>query len=162
TLFFRRDILERLGGWDAHNVTEDADLGLRLARHGYRTDLLSTVTMEEANCRIWPWIKQRSRWLKGYAMTYAVHMRNPVLLWQQLGAWRFAGVQLLYLGTLVQFLLAPILWSFWGMLLGLGHPLAEALPRSAMVGLAVLFLTSELISLTINLIALKGQRHRFL
>src|SRR5690606_5692263 len=82
--------------------------------------------------------------------------------WQQLGAWRFAGVQLLYLGTLVQFLLAPILWSFWGMLLGLGHPLAEALPRSAMVGLAVLFLTSELISLTINLIALKGQRHRFL
>ena len=162
TLFFRRDILEKLGGWDAHNVTEDADLGLRLARHGYRTDLLHTVTMEEANCRTWPWIKQRSRWLKGYAMTYAVHMRDPVLLWRQLGTQRFIGVQLLYLGTLVQFLLAPILWSFWLMLLGFGHPVAAVLPRGAMVGLAVLFLASELISLTINIAALQSPRHRSL
>ena len=58
-----------LGGWDAHNVTEDADLGLRLARHGYRTELVATVTQEEANCRALPWVRQRSRWLKGYAMT---------------------------------------------------------------------------------------------
>ncbi|MCB1389425.1 MAG: glycosyltransferase [Rhodobacteraceae bacterium] len=162
TLFFRREILERLGGWDAHNVTEDADLGLRLARHGYRTDLLTTVTMEEANCRAWPWIKQRSRWLKGYAMTYAVHMRDPVLLWRQLGTRRFVGVQLLYLGTLVQFLLAPLLWSFWAMLLGFGHPVAETLPKGAMVALAGLFLASELISLTINIAALQTPRHRFL
>ncbi|SEQ56651.1 Type II secretion system (T2SS), protein E, N-terminal domain [Loktanella sp. DSM 29012] len=54
TLFFRRDILERLGGWDAHNVTEDADLGLRLARHGYRTAFIPSVTQEEANGRAWP------------------------------------------------------------------------------------------------------------
>lgn len=162
TLFFRRDILEELGGWDAHNVTEDADLGLRLARHGYRTDLLATVTMEEANCRTWPWIKQRSRWLKGYAMTYAVHMRDPRLLWRQLGPRRFLGVQLLYLGTLVQFLLAPILWSFWMLLFGFGHPAAEALPRAVQAALAGLFLVSELISLTINIAALKAPRHRFL
>jgi cellulose synthase/poly-beta-1,6-N-acetylglucosamine synthase-like glycosyltransferase len=51
TLFFRRDILEKLCGWDAHNVTEDADLGIRLARHGYVTKLIPTVTFEEANCR---------------------------------------------------------------------------------------------------------------
>lgn len=162
TLFFRREILERLGGWDAHNVTEDADLGLRLARHGYRTDLLDTVTMEEANCRVWPWIKQRSRWLKGYAMTYAVHMRDPVLLWRQLGPWRFAGVQVLFLGTLVQFLLAPILWSFWLMLIGIGHPLTDQLSAATTVALAALFLTSEVISLCINLLALQQQRHRSL
>jgi len=162
TLFFRREILERLGGWDAHNVTEDADLGLRLARHGYRTELLETVTMEEANCRVWPWIKQRSRWLKGYAMTYAVHMRDPQLLWRQLGPWRFLGVQVLFLGTLVQFLLAPILWSFWLALFGLGHPLVNALPQTVLIGVATLFLASELISLTINLIALDSPRHRFL
>lgn len=101
TLFFRTELLEKLGGWDAHNVTEDADLGIRLARHGYRTELLHTVTMEEANCRVWPWIKQRSRWLKGYAMTYAVHMRDPKALWMQLGAWRFLGIQVLFLGTLI-------------------------------------------------------------
>jgi len=80
TLYFRRDALEKLGGWDAHNVTEDADLGFRLARHGYRTEMLHTVTGEEANCHLWPWIKQRSRWLKGYMTTYLVHMRRPVQL----------------------------------------------------------------------------------
>ena len=85
TLFFRRDVLERLGGWDAHNVTEDADLGIRLARHGYRTELIDTVTEEEANCRALPWIKQRSRWIKGYMMTWAVHMRDPGCCGAQLG-----------------------------------------------------------------------------
>lgn len=162
TLFFRRDVLDELGGWDAHNVTEDADLGIRLARHGYRTELLDTVTMEEANCRVWPWIKQRSRWLKGYAMTYAVHMRDPRLLYQQLGAWRFFGIQVLFLGTLIQFLLAPILWSFWLMLFGLGHPLAAALPGWALLAVSGVFFLAEVSSLTINIIALRGQRHRFL
>ncbi|MCC5970982.1 MAG: glycosyltransferase [Pararhodobacter sp.] len=162
TLFFRRDILEQLGGWDAHNVTEDADLGIRLARHGYRTELLNTVTLEEANCRILPWIRQRSRWLKGYAMTYAVHMRDPVLLWRQLGARRFMGFQVLFLGTLIQFLLAPILWSFWLMLFGLGHPLATALPGAALITIATLFLISEVINLTINMSALSARDHRFL
>ncbi len=162
TLFFRRDILETLGGWDAHNVTEDADLGIRLARHGYRTELLDTVTLEEANCRVLPWIKQRSRWLKGYAMTYAVHMRNPALLWRQFGAWRFLGFQVIFLGTLIQFLLAPVLWSFWLLLFGLGHPLAEALPFAALAGLAGLFLLSEVTNLTINLFALHSRDHRSL
>ncbi|GAB4266931.1 MAG: glycosyltransferase [Pararhodobacter sp.] len=162
TLFFRRDALEELGGWDAHNVTEDADLGIRLARHGYRTELLDTVTREEANCRFWPWIKQRSRWLKGYAMTYAVHMRDPVLLWRQLGAWRFAGVQILFLGTLIQFLLAPLLWSFWIMLFGFGHPIIAVLPGWAAASVAGVFLISEISGLAINLTALRGPEHRFL
>src|SRR6056297_2364002 len=77
TLYFKRHALEALGGWDAHNVTEDADLGFRLARHGYRTEMVATVTDEEANCRPWAWVKQRSRWLKGYMTTYLVHMRQP-------------------------------------------------------------------------------------
>jgi cellulose synthase/poly-beta-1,6-N-acetylglucosamine synthase-like glycosyltransferase len=162
TLFFRRDVLEDLGGWDAHNVTEDADLGIRLARHGYRTELLDTVTREEANCRFWPWIKQRSRWLKGYAMTYAVHMRDPGLLWRQLGPWRFAGVQVLFLGTLIQFLLAPLLWSFWIMLFGFGHPIAVALPGWAATGVAGVFLISEVSGLAINIAALRAPEHRFL
>jgi glycosyltransferase XagB len=100
TLFFRRAALERLGGWDAHNVTEDADLGLRLARHGYRCELIDSVTEEEANCRAIPWIRQRSRWLKGYAMTWISHMRRPRLLLRDLGPWKFIGVQILFLGTL--------------------------------------------------------------
>jgi cellulose synthase/poly-beta-1,6-N-acetylglucosamine synthase-like glycosyltransferase len=76
TLFFKRNALEQLGRWDAHNVTEDADLGVRLARHGYVTELIPTVTYEEANCRPWRWVRQRSRWLKGFMITYCVHMKN--------------------------------------------------------------------------------------
>ena len=162
TLFFRRDILERLGGWDAHNVTEDADLGIRLARYGYYTQLLDSVTYEEANCRALPWVKQRSRWLKGYAVTWLVHMRDPVALWRQLGAWRFFGVQVLFLGTLVQFALAPLLWSFWLVLLGMGHPLLGALPLVVTMGFAALFLLSEAITLSIGFLALRARHHRHL
>lgn len=161
TLFFRRTVLEALGGWDAHNVTEDADLGLRLARHGYRTELLPVVTEEEANCRVLPWIRQRSRWLKGYMITWAVHMRDPALLWRQLGPKRFLGVQVLFLGTLSQFLLAPLLWSCWLMFLGLPHPLA-GLPALPLTGLMGLFLASGVVNLAVNLAAVAGPRHRFL
>ena len=162
TLFFRRRVLEQLGGWDAHNVTEDADLGIRLARHGYRTTLIDSVTLEEANCQLWPWIRQRSRWLKGYAMTYAVHMREPRLLLTQLGWWRFIGFQVLFLGTLVQFLMAPILWSFWLMLFGVGHPLAASLPMAAAIVVAATFMLTEVANLTINIAAVSGRQHRFL
>lgn len=159
TLFFRRDLLEALGGWDAHNVTEDADLGIRLARHGYVTHLLPTVTFEEANCHVVPWIKQRSRWLKGYAITWMVHMRQPRLLWRQLGPWRFFGVQVLFLGTLVQFLFAPLLWSFWFMFLGLGHPLEDSLSARMFVALAVVFLTAEATNIGLGAVALRARHH---
>lgn len=162
TLFFRREVLDSLGGWDAHNVTEDADLGVRLARHGYRTEVLDTVTQEEANCRLWPWVKQRSRWLKGYAMTYVVHMRAPRLLWRQLGPRRFLGFQVLFLGTLVQFLLAPLLWSFWGVLLGIGHPVTDAMPWAVVMAIGAVFAVSELTNLVVNMAALSARDHRFL
>ncbi|QCO56981.1 glycosyltransferase (plasmid) [Pseudorhodobacter turbinis] len=160
TLFFRRDALEELGGWDAHNVTEDADLGMRLARHGYRTEILDTVTEEEANCRAIPWVKQRSRWLKGYMMTWAVHMRSPRLLWKQLGARKFIGFQILFLCTLSQFLLAPVLWSFWLVPLGVPHPLAAALPPVVMLGLVGLYLLTEVINLTVNIMGLSKTKHK--
>ncbi len=113
TLFLRRHVIDDVGGWDAHNVTEDADLGFRLARRGYRTEMLASSTGEEANARIWPWIRQRTRWLKGYAITWAVHMRNPARLWHDLGPWRFIGLQIVLLGTVTQFLFAPIVLTFW-------------------------------------------------
>ena len=162
TSFFKRDALHALGGWDAHNVTEDADLGIRLARHGYRTRLIDTVTEEEANGRAWPWVKQRSRWLKGYAITYGVHMRDPVRLWRDLGAWRFFGVQLLFLGTLSQFVLAPLLWTFWLPMLGFTHPLSAILPAWAFWTLAGLFITSEVIGWLVAYVALVKADKRWL
>ncbi|RYI15376.1 MAG: glycosyltransferase, partial [Acetobacteraceae bacterium] len=159
TLFFRRDVLDRLGAWDAHNVTEDADLGIRLARHGYRTELIETVTFEEANCRPLPWIKQRSRWIKGYIMTWAVHMRQPRLLWRQLGAKGFLGFQVLFLGTIAQFLLAPLLWSFMVLPFGIDHPLYDAMPNWSMWALAITFFLSEVANILIGAIGLGRTKH---
>ena len=153
TVFFRREALEDVGGWDAHNVTEDADLGVRLARHGYRTELLFTVTREEANHRPWPWVKQRSRWLKGYAITWAVHMRRPRALLENLGTRRFAGLNLLFLGSLAHFLLMPVLLSFWLPLMGLAHPFWSALPEGGADLLALLLFLAMGVEMTINLIA---------
>lgn len=146
TLFLRRHVIEEVGGWDAHNVTEDADLGVRLARRGYRTGLIDTMTEEEANARAWPWVKQRTRWLKGYAMTWAVHSRDPRRLLADLGPWRVLGLQILLFGTLSQFLLAPLFWSFWLLPLGLPHPLAGLMPHWALVTLCVLFLVAEAVN----------------
>ncbi|MFV0491784.1 MAG: glycosyltransferase family 2 protein [Pseudorhodobacter sp.] len=160
TLFFRRSVLEELGAWDAHNVTEDADLGIRLARHGYRTELIDTVTEEEANCRVLPWIRQRSRWLKGYMITWAVHMRDPALLWRQLGPWRFLGFQVVFLCSLSQFLLAPVLWSFWLIPLGVSHPVTESLPDTFGFALITLFLVAEAVNIGINIVALRMTAHR--
>ncbi|MEL7214041.1 MAG: glycosyltransferase family 2 protein [Pseudomonadota bacterium] len=162
TLFFRRTALEELGGWDAHNVTEDADLGMRLARYGYRTDLVDTVTEEEANCRPWPWVKQRSRWIKGYAATYAVHMREPRQLWQDLGARKFWGFQLLFLGSLIQAALSPVLWSFWLMLFGLWHPLSPVMPFPALIALQIVFALSGLATIAVSLIGVRSRKHRHL
>lgn len=161
TLFFRRAALEAVGGWDAHNVTEDADLGMRLYRYGYRTELVQTVTYEEANCRALPWVKQRSRWLKGYMMTWATHMRQPVQLYRQLGPWKFAGFHVLLLGSLSQTLLGPLLMSFWLALIGLPHPLAEAIPYSFAITMMTIFLLAEAMNISFMLIALRRSGHSF-
>jgi glycosyltransferase XagB len=127
TVFFRRRALEELGGWDAQNVTEDADLGMRIYRHGYRTELIDTTTFEEANCRALPWVKQRSRWIKGYMMTYLTHMRDPALLWRQLGTRRFLGFQVQFLCSTLQTLTAPLIWSLWLVPFGVPHPFVAML-----------------------------------
>ncbi|WP_235019413.1 glycosyltransferase [Tabrizicola flagellatus] len=159
TLFFRRDVLDSLGAWDAHNVTEDADLGIRLARHGYRTELIDTVTFEEANCRPLPWIKQRSRWIKGYMMTWVVHMRAPRQLWRQLGPRGFLGFQVLFLGTIAQFLLAPLLWSFLLLSFGVPHPLSAVLPTAAIWAIAGNFFLSEATNIFVGALGLSRTRH---
>ncbi|SLN50664.1 Beta-monoglucosyldiacylglycerol synthase [Roseovarius albus] len=162
TLYFRREALEELGAWDAHNVTEDADLGFRLARHGYETEMIKTVTQEEANCRPWAWIKQRSRWLKGYMTTYLVHMRRPGVLYRQLGRWKFWGFQAHFISALSQFLLAPFLWSFWLVVFGLPHPLQGVVSPTVLTLFASLFLSIELLNITIHASSVSGPRHRHL
>ncbi|CAM4169793.1 glycosyltransferase family 2 protein [Palleronia rufa] len=157
TVFFRRRALEAVGGWDAHNVTEDADLGLRLARRGYVTDLIDSVTMEEATTTIPTWLRQRSRWQKGYAITWATHMRDPGALLRDLGPTGFVGVQVLFLGSLLGALTAPVLWSMWLLLLGLPHPLASVLGPVGFLSLGAALTVSLAIHLAAAALALSRQ-----
>jgi cellulose synthase/poly-beta-1,6-N-acetylglucosamine synthase-like glycosyltransferase len=82
---FRIHALRRLGAWDPHNVTEDADLGIRLARFGWRTAVIASTTGEEAACRWGVWLRQRARWLKGWMQVGLVHLRSPRRTWRELG-----------------------------------------------------------------------------
>ncbi len=105
---FRRAALDAVGGWDPFNVTEDADLGIRLARFGYVVGTLKLPTLEEAPVRLGPWLRQRTRWLKGWIHTWLVHMRHPVVLWRDLGTRRMLGFHALGLGMVVSALFHPI------------------------------------------------------
>lgn len=102
---FRTDVLRALGGWDPHNVTEDADLAFRMAAAGLRCGLLATPTWEEPPHRLRDWIPQRSRWVKGHLQTWLVHMRRPV----SGGARRFIAIQAtLGLGIVSAFAHGPL------------------------------------------------------
>ncbi len=149
TFFIRRSALAQAGGWDGWNVTEDADLGVRLARLGYRTEIVATTTHEEANCRAVPWVKQRSRWLKGFAMTWGVHMRAPGRLVREIGFWPAVGFHLQMFATVQQFLFAPVLWSFWLLALGLGHPLGPVMGGGWGTAVIATFLLSEALNLVV-------------
>jgi cellulose synthase/poly-beta-1,6-N-acetylglucosamine synthase-like glycosyltransferase len=106
---FRRAVLEEVGGWDPFNVTEDADLGMRLARFGYRTEVISCPTREPAPKHFDIWLRQRTRWFKGWAQTWLVHMRNPARLAGELGIKSFLVAQVLFAGMLASALLHPLL-----------------------------------------------------
>lgn len=107
----RLDVLREVQGWDAYNVTEDADLGIRLAYYGYTTELLPSLTREEATLTLNAWLRQRSRWIKDYIQTWLVYMRNPLDLFKQLGPQGFFGFQLFVGAPAITFLLAPLFWS---------------------------------------------------
>ena len=111
---FRAAVLRELHGWDAYNVAEDCDLGVRLCRAGYGTRMVATTTWEEACSDLGFWIRQRTRWQKGYLQTYCVHMRRPWRLLRELGLVGFIHFQLLVGGVIFSSLINPV---FWGMAL---------------------------------------------
>ncbi|HVV61617.1 MAG TPA: glycosyltransferase family 2 protein [Pseudolabrys sp.] len=105
---FRTATLRAVGGWDSYNVTEDADLGMRLARFGYRAAMIDSTTFEEAPTRFVPWLKQRTRWFKGWVQTWMVHMRAPRRLLSDLGPVNFVSFQLVVGGNVLAALVHPL------------------------------------------------------
>ncbi len=107
---FKVDKLRELLGWDPYNVTEDCDLGMRLAMAGYKTRMLDSTTWEEACSAVGFWIKQRSRWVKGYIQTYLVHLRRPYSHLKTLGFARTLMFHLTVAGTVICLLINPVYW----------------------------------------------------
>ncbi len=106
---FRIDALRQVGLWDAFNVTEDADLGLRLARAGYAVRTFNSQTFEEAPTTLRALLDQRTRWLKGWMQTALVHCRDPVRLLADLGPRRAVAVLAMFTGGFAGPLLFPLL-----------------------------------------------------
>ncbi|MBN8967380.1 MAG: glycosyltransferase [Rhizobiales bacterium] len=106
---FRTALLREVGGWDAYNVTEDADLGFRLARFGYRSVMFAFTTYEEAPARLKAWLRQRSRWMKGWMQTWLVHMRAPRELWRDAGPSGFFTLNIIVGGNVLTALAHPLM-----------------------------------------------------
>lgn len=108
---FRTDMLRTLGGWDAFNVTEDCDLGMRLAKRGWRTAIVDSTTYEEANSALFNWHNQRSRWIKGYIQTYFVHMRGARKYFTDGRVRDFFLFQLIVGGKILSLFINPVMWA---------------------------------------------------
>ena len=115
---FRTSVLRELVGWDPYNVTEDADLGLRIAVRGYGVEILDSVTWEEACGRVVPWIRQRTRWIKGYIITAGVYTRQVVGPLRETGVRGLITLAALILGTPIAFLAYPVLLLMCALQLG--------------------------------------------
>jgi glycosyltransferase XagB len=110
---FRTDVLRELHAWDPFNVTEDADLGIRIGQKGYRVGVVDSTTFEEASCRAGQWLRQRSRWMKGYMQTLLVHTRRPLQFFRSAGALGLLGFVFFIGGTVLAGLLNPLFWLFY-------------------------------------------------
>lgn len=107
---FRKQDLLDLKGWDSFNVTEDADLGIRLAKAGYQTAIVDSTTHEEANSDYLNWFYQRSRWIKGYIQTYFVHMRNPKTFMNKRNIKHFLAFNMIIGGKILSMFINPFMW----------------------------------------------------
>ncbi len=107
---FRMASLRNIGGWDAFNVTEDCDLGMRLAKKGFRTAIVESTTYEEANSDIRNWYNQRSRWIKGYIQTYLVHNRKQKEFFKNNRIKDFFSFQFVVGAKILAVFINPIMW----------------------------------------------------
>ncbi|MBJ7542924.1 glycosyltransferase [Rhodomicrobium udaipurense] len=161
---FRAAALREIGAWDPYNVTEDADLGMRLARAGYRTGTLESTTWEEACCRPMPWLKQRTRWLKGWMQTFGVHMRRPREAMSELGVAGFLSFHAYFAGIIVSALAHPVFYilMLYEVLQGRLFAGEGAMENLLLWIAAVNFVGGYAANIALSAFAVAGTRHRHL
>jgi cellulose synthase/poly-beta-1,6-N-acetylglucosamine synthase-like glycosyltransferase len=159
---FRTDALRQLGGWDPFNVTEDADLGIRASALGCTVGVVNSTTYEEANRNRHNWVRQRSRWIKGYMQTLLVHLRHPVQLARTAGVRQSLAFALLIGGTPFTFLLTPPLLALFALSLVVPTgTLSELFPEWVLwVSLANLLLGNAAMVYVSMMGAFKRKRYR--
>jgi cellulose synthase/poly-beta-1,6-N-acetylglucosamine synthase-like glycosyltransferase len=150
---FRTEMLRELGGWDPYNVTEDADLGIRASALRSRVRIVSSTTYEEANNAYGNWIRQRSRWIKGYLQTVLVHTRHPLRLVRTVGLRQTLGFALLIGGTPLSFLLGPPLWIILALSLADPSLLQGLIPHWAQVADMATLLGGNAAIIYLNMLA---------
>jgi cellulose synthase/poly-beta-1,6-N-acetylglucosamine synthase-like glycosyltransferase len=152
-----KDLIE-MGGWDAVNVTEDCDLGIRLARMGRRTIICDSVTNEIAVTEVKHWIPQRTRWQMGFMVTYINHCKSFVSLSRQLGPAGLFHFFMSIFGNFINPLITPLLFVIWfrSFFLGYsGETFLELLPWITLIGNFILIVATHLIA------SIKYQNGRF-
>jgi len=107
---FVTNALRQAGQWDPYNVTEDADLGMRIYRSNRKVRILNSYTYEEATSTLGAWLKQRARWEKGFLATLIVHLHHPVKLYKELGFARFIYGVTVFFGNFYMPFINPLLW----------------------------------------------------
>lgn len=152
----KHPVLDKIGAWDPHNVTEDADLGLRIAASGFRTAVVDSVTLEEANSDPINWIRQRSRWYKGYLQTWLVHMRRPRELLKTIGWRSFIRFNLVLAGTPIIAVLNLVFWLITAMwFLGQPEVIGAVFPWYIYFPALAALVLGNFATLYMNLIALR-------
>ena len=147
--------LRKLGGWDPFNTTEDADLGIRASAEKYRVGFINSTTFEEANANLGNWIRQRSRWVKGYMQTFLVYWRHPVELIRTIGLKNFVSFNLFIGGTPLTFLASPPLWAlfvYW--LLTRSHAVEPLFPDAVLYLALANLLIGNFLGIYLNMIAI--------
>lgn len=156
---FKTDVLMKLGAWDPYNVTEDADLGVRLTQAGYRVAVVNSTTFEEANGVLKSWINQRSRWIKGYMQTWLVHMRHPIRLYRRLGPIGFIGFQMFVGFPPFTALINPLLWALSVVAILIGADKVAPLFPPAVLALALFdLLIGNAMYIYFNIVAASKRR----
>lgn len=148
----RTAVLRRVGGWDAWNVTEDADLGIRLARLGWCVMDLPSATREEAPIGLRAWVRQRARWMKGWMQVCITHARHPRTAWRELRPAGFLIASTLIFGTVIGALAMPVFVpvSIWMLHEALGE--SQPWPRAIVLGFSCAVWVGGLLALLLPIV----------